>query len=53
MGELIPTVFSNGTGTFLRLEYFDGENLVDRITIKIDRMDEEAVKQFFIKYNKQ
>lgn len=49
--ELIPTVFNNSDGTYLRLELFEGDKLVDRITIKVDRNDEEELTKFFIKYN--
>ena len=49
--ELIPTVFNNSEGTYLRLEFFKDNELVDRITIKVDRNDEETLKQFIIKYS--
>ena len=49
MKEIIPTLFNNGEGLYLRLECFEDGNLVDRITIKVDRMDEENLINFFIK----
>lgn len=49
--ELVPTVFNNSEVTYLRLELFEGDKLVDRITIKVDRNEEETLKQFIIKYS--
>ena len=49
--ELVPTVFNNSEGTYLRLEFFKDNELVDRITLKVDKNDEELLTQFFIKYN--
>jgi len=49
--ELVPTIFTSDGETFLRLEYFNKEELVARITIKIDKDEEENAKQFFKIYN--
>ena len=51
MKEIVPSVFNNSEGLYLRLECFEDGNLVDRITIKVDKNDEELLTQFFIKYN--
>ena len=49
MKEIVPSVFNNSEGLYLRLECFEDGNLVDRITIKVDRMDEEKLIDFFVK----
>lgn len=49
--ELVPTVFNNTEGTYLRLEFFKDNELVDRITLKVDKNEEETLKQFIIKYS--
>lgn len=49
MKEIVPTVFNNGSEVYLRLECFEDGNLIDRITIKVDKMDEENLIDFFIK----
>lgn len=49
MKEIVPSVFNNGEGVYLRLECFEDGNLLDRITIKVDKMDEENLIDFFVK----
>ena len=49
MKEIVPSVFNNGEGVYLRLECFEDGNLLDRITIKVDKMDEENLIDFFDK----
>lgn len=50
MKELVPTVFSNDSGTYLRLEFFIDGKLVDRITVKVDKIDEENILKFCSKH---
>lgn len=49
MKEVIPSVFMNDSGTFMRLECFEDGKLVDRITVKVDKTDEERLIDFFYK----
>lgn len=49
MKEIVPTIFNNGEGLYLRLECFEEGNLIDRITLKVDKIDEEKLIDFFIK----
>ena len=49
--ELVPTIFNNTEGTYLRLELFKDNVLIDRITIKVDKSEEKLLTQFFANYN--
>lgn len=51
--EIIPTFFDNDDDCYIRLEYFVDSVLIKRATIKVEKSEQEEVKEMFEDYNKK
>ena len=51
--QIVPTFFDTDAETYVRLEYFKDDNLVDRATLKVEKQEQEQIKRMFEDYKKE